>query len=205
MLLWVREYKYLSVLNSSKYIPISGIAGLYDNSIFNFLRNHHTVFYRLYRYSLCGGSDGKASACNVGDSGSIPGLGRSPGEGHGNPLKYSCLEKLMDGGAWQATVHGVAKSRTRLSDFTYSYIPFYIPINTAQVRLYPSFSFVMIQDTAQQMLSAFFPSINCTFLKNNFFKKKNWWKIWISKNWIQTQNRFSANSFLPSFFSPLLK
>ena len=47
-----------------------------------------------------GGSDGKASACNVGDSGSIPGLGRSPGEGNGNPLQYSCLENSMDWGAW---------------------------------------------------------------------------------------------------------
>ena len=59
-----------------------------------------------------GGSDGKASACSVGDLGSIPGLGRSPGEGNGNPLQYSCLENSMDGGAWWATVHGVAKSRT---------------------------------------------------------------------------------------------
>ena len=65
-----------------------------------------------------GGSDGKASAYNAGDLGSIPGLGRSPGEGNGNPLQYSCLENPMDGGAWLATVHGVAKSRTRLSDFT---------------------------------------------------------------------------------------
>ena len=47
-----------------------------------------------------GGSDGKASAYNGGDLGSIPGLGRSPGEGNGNPLQYSCLEKPMDGGAW---------------------------------------------------------------------------------------------------------
>jgi len=47
-----------------------------------------------------GGSEGKASACNVGDPGSIPGLGRSPGEGNGNPLWYSCLENSMDGGAW---------------------------------------------------------------------------------------------------------
>ena len=63
-----------------------------------------------------GGSDGKASAYNAGDLGSIPGLGRSPGEGNGNPLQYSCLENPMDGGAWWATVHGVAKSWTRLSD-----------------------------------------------------------------------------------------
>ena len=54
----------------------------------------------------------KASACNEGDLGSIPGLGKSPGEGNGNPLQYSCLENPMDGGAWWATVHGVEKSRT---------------------------------------------------------------------------------------------
>ena len=60
----------------------------------------------------------KASAYNVGDLGSIPGLGISPGEGNGNPLQYSCLENPMDRGAWQATVHGVAKSQTQLSNFT---------------------------------------------------------------------------------------
>ena len=65
-----------------------------------------------------GGSDRKASAYNAGDPGSIPGSGRSPGEGNGNSLQYSCLENSMDGGAWLATVHGVAKSWTRLSDFT---------------------------------------------------------------------------------------
>ena len=48
--------------------------------------------------------------------GSIPGLGRSPGEGNGNPLQYSCLGNPMDGGAWRATVHGVTKSQTRLSN-----------------------------------------------------------------------------------------
>jgi len=57
-----------------------------------------------------GGSDSKESTCNAGDTGLIPGLGRSPGGGHGDPLKYSCLENPMDRGAWQATVHGVAKS-----------------------------------------------------------------------------------------------
>ena len=57
-----------------------------------------------------GGSDGKE--CNVGDPGSIPGSGRCPGEGNGNPLQYSCLENSMDRGAWWATVHGVAKADT---------------------------------------------------------------------------------------------
>ena len=66
-------------------------------------------------------SDGKTSACNAGDPGLIPGQGRSPGEGNGNPLQYYCLENPMDRGAWQATVHGVTKSRTRLSDFTFTF------------------------------------------------------------------------------------
>ena len=66
-----------------------------------------------------GGSEVKASACNVGDLGSIPGSGSSPGEGNGNPLQYSCLENPMDRGAWWATVHGVAKSQAWLSDLTY--------------------------------------------------------------------------------------
>ena len=59
-----------------------------------------------------GGSDGKASACVAGDQGSVPGWGRSPGEGNGKPLQYSCLENPMDRGAWYATVHGVANSWT---------------------------------------------------------------------------------------------
>ena len=61
-------------------------------------------------------SDGKESACNAGDLSSIPGLGRSPGEGNGNPFQYSCLKNFMDRGAWRATIHGVTKSRTRPSD-----------------------------------------------------------------------------------------
>ena len=59
-----------------------------------------------------GGSESKAPAYNAGDPGSIPGSGRSPGEGNGNPLQYSCLDNPMDGGAWWATVHRVAESRT---------------------------------------------------------------------------------------------
>ena len=67
------------------------------------------------------GLAGKESACNMGDLGSIPGLGRCPGEGKGYPLQYSYLENLMDGGLWHATVHWVTKSRTQLSDFTFSF------------------------------------------------------------------------------------
>ena len=63
----------------------------------------------------------RASAENVG---SVPGLGRSPGEGNGSPLQYCCLENSMDRGAWQAAVHGVAKSQTRMSDFTFTFFHF---------------------------------------------------------------------------------
>ena len=62
----------------------------------------------------------KASVYNAGDLGPIPGSGGFPGDGNGNPLQYSCLENSMDGGAWWATVHGVTKSQTGLSDFTFT-------------------------------------------------------------------------------------
>ena len=66
----------------------------------------------LKGFGFPGGSDGKESACGVGDLDSIPRLGRSPGEGNSYPLKYSCLENSTDRGAWWATVHGVAKGQT---------------------------------------------------------------------------------------------
>ena len=69
-----------------------------------------------------GDSDSKESACNAGDLGSIPGWGRSSREGNGNPLQYSCLENSTDRGAWRATVHGVRRSRTWLSDFHFHQI-----------------------------------------------------------------------------------
>ena len=76
------------------------------------------IFTPLSFQGFTGGSEVKASACNVGDPGSIPGLGRSPGEGNGNPFQYSCLVNPMDGGALWATVHGVAKSRGRKESVT---------------------------------------------------------------------------------------
>ena len=76
------------------------------------------ILLGFYRLGFPGGSEVKVSACNAGDLGSILGSGRSPGEGTGNPLQYSCLENPMDREAWWATIHGVAKSQTGLSDFT---------------------------------------------------------------------------------------
>ena len=75
---------------------------------------YNILTWDIYTYipymGFAGGSDGKESACSAGDLGSIPGSGRSPGGGNSYPLQYSCLENSMDRGAWQATVHGVAKS-----------------------------------------------------------------------------------------------
>ena len=76
---------------------------------------------RIYALGFPGGSEVKVSACNGGDLGSIPGLGRSPGEENGNPLQYSCLQNPVDGRAWWAIVHGVAKSQTGLIDLTFTF------------------------------------------------------------------------------------
>ena len=73
-------------------------------------------FFFFFKFNFPGGSDGKESACNVGDLGSILGLGRSPGEVDNYPLQYSGLENSMDRGAWWATVHKVTKSQTQVSD-----------------------------------------------------------------------------------------
>ena len=78
--------------------------------------SHSNVPVAQMGHSQC--SDGKESACKARDLGSIPGSGRSPGEGNGSSLQYSCLESSMDRGTWWATVHGVAKSWTRPSDLT---------------------------------------------------------------------------------------
>ena len=77
-----------------------------DTDLFNYL------YWSIADLGFPGGLEGKASACNVGDPGSIPESGRSPGEGNGNPLQYSYLENPMDRGVWEAVVLGVAKSRT---------------------------------------------------------------------------------------------
>ena len=85
-----------------------------------------------------GGSDGKESDCNAGVLGSIPGLGKSPRGGHGNPLQYSCLENPMDRGPWQATVHGVMKSQTQLNTHTHTRAHMYM-LHRAEIILAMSF------------------------------------------------------------------
>ena len=96
--------------------------------VLHFFYQYHFLFSLSFSYfsaslisalfPLTAGSDGKESACKAGHPVSIPGLGRSPGEGNGNPLHYSCLENPIGRGAWQAAVHG-CKSWTQLSDYTY--------------------------------------------------------------------------------------
>ena len=95
------------------------------------------------------GSDDKESPCIEGDLGSIPGLGRSPGEGTGYPLQYSGLENPMDRGAWWATVHGVTKSQTRQSDWHFHFLRIYIKYmlfsRFSSLISYPSLFFNNVQ------------------------------------------------------------
>ena len=109
--------------------PLGCITNVFSQSIGYFFILFMVSFALQKLINLISGSDSKASACNAGDPGSIPGSGRSLGEGNGNPLQYSCLENPMDRGAWWATVHGVAKSRTRLSDFSLLYNWKFVPLN----------------------------------------------------------------------------
>ena len=124
-----KEFSLCATRRSYFFQWLLFVSYLFDFSMNSFLRSFiFPVDSSFFMFSVIpsfpkylhllmpGGSDGKESACNVRDLGSIPGLGRSPGEGHGNPLQYSCLENPMDRGAWWATVPGVAKSLTRLSD-----------------------------------------------------------------------------------------
>ena len=103
LVFWPGEFHGLCSPWVRKESDMAECLHLYVLSCFNYFLTH-----------LPGGSDSKVSAYSVGDLGSIPGLGRSPGEGNGNPLQCSCLETARDGGAWWAAVYGVAQSRTQL-------------------------------------------------------------------------------------------
>ena len=126
-------------------------------------------------WNFPGGSDGKASVYNVGVLGSIPGLGRSPGKGNGNPLQYYCLKNPMDRGAWQATVHGVAKSQTRLRD-----------------RAYIFFS------TGQVLLSALSWCSTCIFVSEGVFLMYLWREMYSTSTYSSTI--LFSFPIIPSFF-----
>ena len=89
-----------------------------------------------------GGSDGREFTCNAGDLSSIPGLGKSPGEGNGYPLQYSCLGNPKDRGAWWATVHGVTKSLTQLSKHTHTHTHTHTQTHTYRLEMYYYFSYL---------------------------------------------------------------
>ena len=116
----------LEIKNNLGVIFDDGLDNLWVLFLFKknylFLTCTHCYTYLFIAHQVFpGGSDGKESACSMGDPGLIHGSGRSPGEGNGNPLQYCCLENSMDRGGWWATVHGVAKSRTQLSNNAYTH------------------------------------------------------------------------------------
>ena len=106
--LWRTVWRFIKILKIElSYDPAIPLLGIYPETII-IQKDSYTCFP--------GGLGDKETACNAGDPGSIPGSGRSPGEGNGYPLQYSCLEDPTDRGAWQATVHRVTKSWTWLSN-----------------------------------------------------------------------------------------
>ena len=119
------------------------------NLCINLERIHIFTVLRVFQFvnivciSNClgfpGGSEVKVPACNAGYLGLIPGSGGSPGEGNDNPLPYSCLENPMDGGAWWAIVHGITKSQTRLSDFTFTFLSNYLDLSWFLLSAFSSF------------------------------------------------------------------
>ena len=121
-------------MNIQDWFPL-GLTGLISYSprdsqeVFptNTVQKHRFFSTQL---SFLGGSEGKESACNAGDLGSIPGLGRFPGEGNGNALQYFFLEIPMDRGAWWAIVHGVGKIQTWLSMHTLRRMALWLPCSS---------------------------------------------------------------------------
>ena len=114
--------------------------------------------------SFPGGSGSKESTCNVRDQGSIPGLGRSPGEENGNPLQYSCLENSTNRGGWWATVHGVTKSWTQLNDsHTHTHT---IPLKNIPEEL----PLALILEQVQWKIIHSFSSSDNVFISSSFLK-----------------------------------
>ena len=111
---WSLSVKYKLTCSFNKFL-----CSWFNYATLPLFYTHHIpgfIFAMVIIIGLPYSSDGRESACNTGNLGSIPRSGRSPGEGNGNPLQYSCLENLMDRGVLQVIVHGVTKSQTQLND-----------------------------------------------------------------------------------------
>ena len=133
-----------------------------------------------------GGSVGKESYCNVGELGSIPGSGWSPGEGNGNPLQHFCLENPMDRGAWQATVHGVTRVKHDLAIKPPPPPPYdpSIPL----LGIYPEKT-IILKDTCTQMLTTALVTITKTWRQPKCPSTEEWIKkIW----YIYTTDHYSV-------------
>ena len=120
-----------------------------------------------------GGSDGKESACTMGDGGSIPRSGRSPGEGNSNSLQYSCLENSMDRGAWWATVHGVTKNQTQVSELALSLFP-----DLSSEQISSNFRFFFQQKKKKKELWSIL-NFEKRLTENRMLKftpTENWWR-----------------------------
>ena len=105
---WIRKVWYLNTIKYYSAVKKSA----FESVLMRWMKLELIIHSEISQKGFPGGSVGKESACNAGDSGSIPGLGISPEGGSGNPLQYSCLEHPMDRGAWWATVHRVTKTQT---------------------------------------------------------------------------------------------
>ena len=143
---------------------------------------------------------GKEPACNAGDLGSIPGLGRSPGEGNGNPLLYSCLENPMDRGAWQATVHGITKSQTWLSNFhNLLYQDFAIASIDSQISpMYFSILFSTFQQLASLWTLTPWNNLFSWFSRTNTLLVFFFWSFFVSFTWPTSSSKVLNLRFLKS-------
>ena len=131
---------------------------------------------------------------NAGDLGLIPGSGSSSGEGNGNPLQHSCLENPMDGGAWQAIVHGAAKSRTQLSDFTLLFFFFSALLCVIICLDMGQFPSALLR--TWKLISGKFIELNNSFRQDGMERR-------VAFVWVLGRLNWSSNSFILSYFSPL--
>ena len=126
----LKNFPQFVVIHTVKGVSVVNEADVFSGILLIFPWSNEcwqsNIWLLCFFLGFSGGSEVKASTCNVGDLGSIPGSGRCPGEGNGNPLQYSCLDNPMDGGAWWDTVHGVTKSWTQLSNLTFTF--FLLPV-----------------------------------------------------------------------------